>query len=44
VTAYNHFVSRVKDCATEMDGAGSELLTWAQRVPSVESAASRTGF
>lgn len=31
VTAYNHFVSRVKDCATEMDGAGSELLAWAQR-------------
>jgi biopolymer transport protein ExbB/TolQ len=33
VTAYNHFVSRVKECATEMDGAGSELLAWAQRVP-----------
>lgn len=31
VTAYNHFVSRVKDCATEMDGAGSELLAWVQR-------------
>jgi biopolymer transport protein ExbB/TolQ len=31
VTAYNHFVSRVKDCATEMDGAGSELLAWAHR-------------
>lgn len=26
VTAYNHFVSRVKRCATEMDGAASELL------------------
>jgi biopolymer transport protein ExbB/TolQ len=39
VTAYNHFVSRVKECATEMDGAGSELLTWAQRVTGVGSAA-----
>jgi len=36
VTAYNHFVSRVKDCATEMDGAGSELLAWVQRAPSAE--------
>ena len=44
VTAYNHFVSRVKGCATEMDGAGSELLTWAQRVPSHESAALRAGI
>ncbi len=26
VTAYNHFVSRVKGFATEMDGAASELL------------------
>ncbi len=26
VTAYNHFVSKVKACATEMDGAASELL------------------
>ena len=43
VTAYNHFVSRVKDCATEMDGAGSELLTWAQRGPSLEPPARRTG-
>ncbi len=42
VTAYNHFVSRVKDCATEMDGAGSELLTWAQRATSAGSAAVRT--
>lgn len=25
VTAYNYFVSRVKSCATEMDGAASEL-------------------
>ena len=25
VTAYNYFVSRVKSCVTEMDGAGSEL-------------------
>ena len=43
VTAYNHFVSRVKNCATEMDAAGSELLTWAQRAASVASAALRTG-
>jgi biopolymer transport protein ExbB/biopolymer transport protein TolQ len=43
VTAYNHFVSRVKDCATEMDGAGSELLTWAQRGPRVGFPALRTG-
>jgi biopolymer transport protein ExbB/TolQ len=31
VTAYNHFVSRVKGCATEMDVAASELLTRARR-------------
>ena len=31
VTAYNYFVSRVKACATEMDGAASELLSRAQR-------------
>lgn len=31
VTAYNHFVSRVKAYATEMDGAASELLSQAQR-------------
>jgi biopolymer transport protein ExbB/TolQ len=31
VIAYNHFVSRVKACATEMDGAASELLTRVQR-------------
>lgn len=31
VTAYNHFVARVKACATEMDAAASELLTRAQR-------------
>ncbi len=43
VTAYNHFVSRVKNCATEMDGAGSELLAWAQRSAAAESAALRTG-
>ncbi len=42
VTAYNHFVSRVKNCATEMDGAGSELLTWAQRATGSESVALRT--
>ena len=34
VTAYNHFVSRVKNCATEMDAAGSELLAWVQRAAS----------
>ncbi len=27
VVAYNHFVSRVKTCAGEMDGAASELLS-----------------
>ena len=37
VTAYNHFVSRVKACATEMDGAGSELLGRLLRVASAES-------
>lgn len=31
VTAYNHFVSRVKAYAAEMDGAASELLTRVQR-------------
>ena len=31
VTAYNHFVSRVKMCATEMDGAASELMAAVQR-------------
>jgi biopolymer transport protein ExbB/TolQ len=34
VTAYNHFVSRVKGCATEMDGATSELLARVQRAAS----------
>jgi biopolymer transport protein ExbB/TolQ len=43
VTAYNHFVSRVKTCATEMDGAASELLTRAHRAVSLESEALRTG-
>jgi biopolymer transport protein ExbB/TolQ len=32
VTAYNHFVSRVKGCAIEMDGAVSELMARIQRV------------
>jgi biopolymer transport protein ExbB/biopolymer transport protein TolQ len=32
VTAYNHFVSRVKLCATEMDGAASELLSRVARL------------
>ena len=32
VTAYNHFVSRVKSFATEMDGAASELLGAVQRL------------
>ena len=31
VTAYNHFVSRVKAYAAEMDGAASEFLTRVQR-------------
>jgi biopolymer transport protein ExbB/TolQ len=43
VTADNHFVSRVKDCVTEMDGAGSELLSWAQRDSSAEPPALRSG-
>jgi biopolymer transport protein ExbB/biopolymer transport protein TolQ len=36
VTAYNYFVSRIKTCVTEMDGAASELiarLTRAARPP-----------
>lgn len=32
VTAYNHFVSKVKSLATEMDGAASELLGAVQRL------------
>jgi len=32
VTAYNHFVSRVKAYATEMDAAASELLGTVQRI------------
>jgi biopolymer transport protein ExbB/TolQ len=43
VTAYNHFVSRVKACASEMDGAASELLNRAQRAAAAESAALRAG-
>ena len=31
VTAYNHFVSRVKSCATEMDAAASELVATVHR-------------
>jgi biopolymer transport protein ExbB/biopolymer transport protein TolQ len=27
VTAYNYFISRIKTCVTEMDGAASELIT-----------------
>jgi biopolymer transport protein ExbB len=38
VTAYNHFVSRVKACATEMDGAGSEVLARLLRAASAEYA------
>jgi biopolymer transport protein ExbB/TolQ len=34
VTAYNHFVSRVKGCATEMDGAVSELIAGIHRAAS----------
>jgi biopolymer transport protein ExbB/TolQ len=32
VTAYNHYVSRVKTFATEMDGAASELVARVQRL------------
>ena len=32
VVAYNHFVSRVKTHATEMDGAASELIARVSRV------------
>jgi biopolymer transport protein ExbB/biopolymer transport protein TolQ len=38
VTAYNHFVSRVKVLAAEMDGAASELLTWVHRAALMEPA------
>ncbi len=34
VTAYNHFVSRVKGCVTEMDGAVSELIARIHRAAS----------
>jgi len=34
VIAYNHFVSRVKTCATEMDGAASQLMAAVQRAAS----------
>jgi biopolymer transport protein ExbB/TolQ len=43
VTAYNHFVSRVKAYASEMDGAASELLNRAQRAAAAESAALQAG-
>jgi biopolymer transport protein ExbB/TolQ len=32
VVAYNHFVSRVKACTSEMDGAASELLSHLARI------------
>jgi len=38
VSAYNHFVSRVKVAATEMDAAASELMGADQRRPSREVA------
>jgi len=37
VTAYNHFVSRVKVYASEMDGAASELVTLVQRTVPVDT-------
>ncbi len=42
VTAYNHFVSRVKVYASEMDGAASELVTLIQRAVPVDSPVLRT--
>ena len=41
VTAYNHFVSRVKTCVTEMDGAASELV--ARIVRAARSSAGAAG-
>jgi biopolymer transport protein ExbB/biopolymer transport protein TolQ len=38
VTAYNHFVARVKACATEMDGAASELLARVTRSAATQGA------
>lgn len=38
VAGYNYFVSRVKGCVTEMDGATSELLIRVQRVASPAAA------
>jgi biopolymer transport protein ExbB/TolQ len=43
VTAYNHFVSRVKSCATEMDAACSELLVSVQRAAAPGPAVPRIG-
>ncbi len=43
VTAYNHFVSRVKTYASEMDGAASELLLRAQRGAATPAGVPRTG-
>jgi biopolymer transport protein ExbB/TolQ len=42
VTAYNHFVSRVKNYATEMDATGSELLASVQRAAATGLAGPRT--
>ncbi len=42
VTAYNYFVSRVKACATEMDGAASELLIRVHRLAPMEFAPVRS--
>jgi biopolymer transport protein TolQ len=42
VVAYNHFVSRVKACASEMDAAASELLSRAQRAGLGGKAAGRS--
>lgn len=43
VSAYNHFVSRVKSMATEMDGAASELIGTVQRLSMAAHGAERRG-
>jgi len=42
VVGYNHFVSRVKTHATEMDGAASELIARVARVAASHSGSART--
>jgi len=41
VVAYNHFVSRVKTHATDMDGAASELIARVARVAVAHSGGTR---